>query len=326
MLLFIDSCGDHFNNISDIRSKWDISNPDTSQYKLVNGKTNYGLELNSILGKYLGGEYSSIILGFAFKVNGVIDNYQLVGLGNRSPYTTSIKLLSNGSITVLSTNSSSSITRATSQPSIIQPNTWYYLEAKIVTSTNSTGSIQIKVDTTTVISSSSISTVVLNSGINTFYIPGNSYKIIYDDIYVLSTSGSVNNNFLGIQKVYVAYPESVGSNTSWSVNGQIPDTLNTNNYIYSNTTGNISTFNLQDFNSTLSTITGLQVGLGTKKEGSNTRTISSYLYDGTGYLDTKQFKVTNNYKINSVVYDQHPSSTTWTRSNLNSMEFGIKNV
>lgn len=322
MLLFIDSCGDHFNNISDIRSKWDISNPDTSQYKLVSGKTNYGLELNSILGKYLGGEYSSIILGFAFKVNGVVDNYQLVGLGNRSPYTTSIKLLSNGSITVLSTNSSSSITRATSQPNIISPNTWYYLEAKIVTSTNSTGSIQIKVDTTTVISSSSISTVVLNSGINTFYIPGNSYKIVYDDIYILSTSGSVNNNFLGIQKVYVSYPNSVGTYSSWNSSGS----LISGGYIYTNNSGDISTFNIEDFNSTLSTVTGVQLGLNTIKEGSNTRTISGYLFNPTDYLSTKQFKSSNSVKSNLTVYDQHPSSVTWTRSNLNTIEFGIKNA
>ena len=326
MLLFIDSCGDHFNNISDIRSKWDISNSDTSQYRLVSGKTNYGLELNSILGKYLGAEYSSIIVGLAFKINGVVDNYEILGLGNRSPYTTSIKLLSNGSITVLNTNSSSSITRATSQSNIIQPNTWHYLEVKVVTSTNSTGSIQVKVDTTTVISSSSISTVVSNSGINTFYIPGNNYKIVYDDIYVLSTSGSVNNNFLGIQRVYVALPEFVGSNTSWGTNGSLPTVLNSSNYIYSNTTGDITTFNLQDFNSTLSSITGVQLGLGVKKEGSNSISISGYLYSGTGYLNTKQFKVNNNYKVNSMVYDQHPSSTSWTRSNLNAMEFGIKNV
>jgi len=104
--------------------------------------------------------------------------------------------------------------------------TWNYVEAKI-NFDDTNGSVDIRVDEGNVLNLSSVSTTV--SGANTIdsirIYSSDGQKSDYmesvyshiDDLYICNTSGSINNDFLGVCLVDVAFPSASGTNNDYDI-------------------------------------------------------------------------------------------------------------
>lgn len=104
--------------------------------------------------------------------------------------------------------------------------TWNYVEAKI-NFDDTNGSVDLRVDESNVLNLSNISTT--SSGLNAvdsirIYSrdgqKSDSMESVYsyiDDLYVCNTSGSINNDLLGVCLVDVAFPSASGTNNDYDI-------------------------------------------------------------------------------------------------------------
>lgn len=157
----------------------------------------------------------------------------------------------------------------------------------------------------------------------------------FEDLYICDGSGSINNDFLGDMRVDCYLPNGngnssqlVGSDSNSTDNYQLVDETSQNgdsDYVQSSTVNNKDTYAVADMSHTPANIFGTQLNMIAKKDDSGTRSICSVCrsggtdYDGdtqalgTTYVDYRQIRETD-----------PATSSAWTRSNLNSAEFGVK--
>lgn len=101
---------------------------------------------------------------------------------------------------------------ATSSGGVWTENTWHYYEVKLLIASGTGGSFNVRVDDTSVISGSSVNTLQ-DANIVAQMIQWNGYdsggaddsdnEAQIDDIYVIDTTGSINNDFLGADTTVV---------------------------------------------------------------------------------------------------------------------------
>ena len=111
----------------------------------------------------------------------------------------------------------------------IATNTWYYLEMKAKwTANTAAGDVTVRLNGTQVLSINSGQTTSYNSSSysnwssftlgdpNGDFYGVNNATIDFDDLYVCSTSGTSNNDYLGDCKVETLYPAGAGASAQWT--------------------------------------------------------------------------------------------------------------
>lgn len=151
---------------------------------------------------------------------------------------------------------------------------WYHLQAKVVLHTSS-GSVEVKLNSATVLSATGVATSGVNSSVTHLASYGNSGQVVFmDDLWVCdavdasASQGRAYNDYLGDLKVTTLIPSANGDNTAWSkstgTNGaalvdEIPP--NTTDYIFSSTSGQREMMTLPDLSATTGNVMGVRVGL-----------------------------------------------------------------
>ena len=221
---------------------------------------------------------------------------------------------------------------------VVSVNTWYFIELK-VTIHNTTGAYELRVN------GSSTGWVPPVTGANTRGGTGNNYANMlmlgcsprtqerwFDDIYVCSSAGSVNNDFLGPLKVFTIFPDGAGSQNDWAGNYS-SNYANVNEaggdgdatFNQSATVGNIDLFAFG--NVPLGTIAAIQHTFQARQDAGAQRTfrpktrISGANYSG----DTLQLPGSHAF-ITDVVEVSPATSTAWAASEVNAAEFGYELV
>ncbi|KKN52729.1 hypothetical protein LCGC14_0609660 [marine sediment metagenome] len=334
-LLFIDSF-DHYDT-DDLPKKY---NSVTGGTAISAGNGRYGTDGLYILGgggeqsiqKNLPGSYTTLIIGFAFKYVGA-SNGRLIRFLDGGTSQVSVRQNNDKTFSVLRDGT----TLATSTESFFMDQ-WYHLEFKALIS-NTVGTIDLLIDGISWISETGLDTQ--QSGSNTVNIirvltENNYQNLLIDDLYVLNTSGTVNNDFIGDYRVEALFPNGAGNAAEWD---RYPDGGEAN---YENVDENPSdedtTYNHQDaaglpqqdthvmddLTTSAGVVAGIQTMLDTRKDDAGVVTINPVLrQSGTDY-DKTSINLNDSYNLKLEVVEEDPSGGSWTIAGVNSVELGYR--
>ena len=226
---------------------------------------------------------------------------------------------------------------ATSTSSLFMIGSWYYLEIKVVIH-DTTGSVEVRVDTVPVAFSASLTNVDTRNGgtgnVNYVMLNGHFNDIWFDDLYVCDDSGSVNNNFLGICAVETLLPQtgagthqdftpSTGTDHGAMVDEIPPDDDAT--YNASTTVGHQDSYNYPSLALT-GTILGLQASIFPRKTDVGARTVAPIVRTGGTTTPGATVAPLTIYKYFPQMWESKPAGGAWTEAEINALEVGMKIV
>jgi len=220
----------------------------------------------------------------------------------------------------------------------IYTTTWYYVEAKM-TVNNSTGAAIVKVDEAEDINVSGVDSQLQSTDEIGYFIFGlnenfGNYYFYIDDLYLLDTTGSVNNDFLGPVKVEGIQPNGNGYNSDFTGSDadkidnyllvdEVPNDGDTT-YVESDTVSDIDSFTYSNLTGDIGTIHGVKINSIAKKTDTYERNFENFVrISSTNYMGSEKVPSTsyNNYYD---IWEENPNTSTgWTESDVNGLEAGI---
>ena len=327
---------DHYNTAATLRLKWDpASNPNgivTGRYG--GGAAQVASASNGITTNPLGAVATRTV-GFAVYFAGSIPGatYVVAAFLDGSSTQVDFRINSGGTFsvtrngTVLGTSSSS-----------VTGSTWYYVEFQ-ATIHGSAGAYRLDVTvagtTSTWLSATGVNTQATgNASSDRVQIMGTAGIWMYvDDLYILNSSGAVNNTLLGERRVLTTLANADGAVAQWTpdsgtahysrVNEANPD--GDTSYVSSSTAGQTDTYQFPDI--TAAVVNAVQVTVTARKDDTGARTVCAvYRAGGTNY-DGAAFSPAVTYTGHRTVFETNPAtSAAWTAAAVNSGEFGQKIV
>lgn len=216
---------------------------------------------------------------------------------------------------------------------------WYYVETKYTI--GSTGLVELYIDGVSQGSSTANTIVGTNTTMNRVYLGSYTYgqnKALHylDDLYILDTSGTVNNDYLG--DVRVSFNTATGSSTSqWNVSSGTasnasyvddgsPDDDTT--YVYSTTTGAVDVYPFVDVGTdTNIKVYAVQVSAMHRRDDTEAHTVAPLLVDGTTTYTGSVGTCGADYLCTTTLWETDPAtSTLWTPATVNTLCSGVKLV
>lgn len=215
---------------------------------------------------------------------------------------------------------------------------WVYVEAMIVIA-DSGGRVKLNIDGSTVIDftgdtkNGGTNATVDAIGIGTLADFGTgSNKMYYDDLYIASTAGTVNNTFFNSARTVMAIkPGAAGSSTqltpstgsnNWDLVNDVPPVDTT--YNASSTTGQRDTYALDNV-STGATVNGVQLvsrmqlgGSGSISAKPAVKSSSTVAYGSTRSLSAAATTYFDTWETDPA------TSAAWTASGVNALEAGAE--
>jgi len=235
-------------------------------------------------------------------------------------------------------------------------NNWTYFEWKVTVNTSTNGSFSLKYHTHK--SRNNTATWdAANTGVNTAnqgtagadravlsWDTGGTDRVSMTDIYLLDSSGSVNNDFLGEIYIEALDPDGNGTTTQWSLAGgaaSLEDAINEaasiqsvaedDKGVTSDVTGQIELATMSDLVLiTNTTIVGIQVRMYGKMDTTGSRNIEFFYRKTTG--SPAQVGSGKLLALSSTAFagaadtlEQDPNtSAAWTIANINAMQLGFE--
>jgi hypothetical protein len=207
--------------------------------------------------------------------------------------------------------------------------TWRYVEAKYVLST---GAVTVRVDAVTVMTGTvgtATSIATLNWQLNNNFA---TFSVGVDDVYILDTTGTLNNDFLGDVRVQTLLPNADGTYSQLTPStGTTHNTLvneaapNTTTYVSSSTPGQKDSYQFDDLAANTANVYGVEITNYSHKDAAGPAGFSNLVrVGGTDYLSTSQPLATS-WVPNRDILDANPAtSAAWTASDVNNAEFGVQ--
>lgn len=219
---------------------------------------------------------------------------------------------------------------------------WNYLEVKMPFGNSVSASVRLNGDAitgltaVTVDSQNSASAQCTGVKFNNISESAGSPTKYYDDIYILNTSGSVNNDFLGDVRIearrptaegnYSQFDPSSGSDNSAMVDDAAPDGDST--YVSTNVLNEIDTYVVEDLATTTGNVLGVQTCMQMRSdEAAGTPKVITPVVRRSGTDDTSAsaHNVSDEHATHLRVIEQDPiASAPWTIPTVNASEFGMK--
>lgn len=210
---------------------------------------------------------------------------------------------------------------------------WNYVEW-MITCNNTTGNTEVRLNDEIVISATGLDTQALtNSSIDTVALVATnvSTPAYYDDVYIRDDA-----TFMGQSRVITLlastgngamtdFATSTGTDHGALVDDAVPDDDTT--YTYSNTANTVDTYAFPAL-TTGNTIKAVQISATVRKTDISNTTIAALAVraNSTNYFSSNVY-VTQEYLTYTSTYEQNPNtSASWTISELDNAEFGVKRV
>lgn len=288
---------------------------------------NQGTNVKNFLGGTAGS--TTTYSGFAFRFNSNTSVAGSVIYGLRSSGTDVLRLNQTSSNNLQILNSAGTAI-ATTQ--VFTLNIWYYIEIKLFVN-GASGTVETRVNGVTDVASTvgNFGSASINS-ISIGTTNGSSANTDFDDMYVVDTTGSSHNTWLGEQRVEVILPNGAGNSSQWTAStGNAFQTIDDSqgngdtDYIYSSTVNDVSTFTYGDLSVSAGSVNAVQVNHLVRKDDVATRQIATVVRTGgTDYVGSTEAALSTNYLGRQELYDQDPTGSDWTISSVNAAEFGVK--
>ena len=213
---------------------------------------------------------------------------------------------------------------------------WYYVEVK-VTIDDSVGVIQVKVNGNNVINLTNQDTRNgANAVINKirFAAPGNNQAYWHDDLYILDTTGTKNNDFLGDIRVDVLRPDGAGTYTDFTPStgsnyenvDESPGPDDDTTYNEATNIGDQDSYNLDALPSPSgTTIHGVKSQITARKTDAGTREIKVLTRSGTTDDLGNAISLSDTYTTPCKVLEDNPDdSLAWEDADVNALEVGVE--
>ena len=279
-----------------------------------------------------------LIIGFAFQTSSLVSANRIIEFTSPNDIVqVSVEIQTDGSLDVLT--GTSGVIGSTAISTIVV-DTWYYIEFSATI--GNTGAFELRIDGSNEASNGSADTrddgandQVRQCTIGSLNSAPNNY---FTDHYILDTAGvAPQNTFIGDCHVHHRKPDVDGTTNDWAaqaagtnfseVNQDAPDGDTT--YNSSNTIGNIDLFGMEDIDTNVNSIIGVQTNINVRKIDGPVRTIEDVIRSGgTNYLgvgtdDSMTLQTTYNNK--HTIHEHDPDTATeWIESGINSAEFGYR--
>lgn len=205
---------------------------------------------------------------------------------------------------------------------------WYYIEFK---ANFSTGAFDVQVTEENGTAKSYVSGVgSLNpagSGTANAVWIGSQCEPFIDDLYVINTSGTYHNDFLGDSRVVTLYPVADGTFTDFtpstgSVHYVLVDEQTIDEYDYVEATSGSDTYDVTNQDETLKDGRFAQLNMHVRSDGGDNVYPLAYTA-GTVYNGAAQLAPVDSGYLYQI-WDRRPENdANWTGSSLNNFEFGI---
>ncbi len=213
---------------------------------------------------------------------------------------------------------------------------WVYVEFKAECLTSG-GSYEVRVDGAVEVTGSSVDTADSGSdGWDSFSMRygSNSSQLWQDDMYVLDTTGTTNNDYLGAVVVEGLVPTAEGNSADWGSQGNTNNGLNVGDtsdttYNKSDTTGDQDLYVYEDLAEIDGTIYGVQLNSQLAMNEVGTRTVKTQYRDpDTTEVDIESHALSSTLidSYSNVLEENPHSSAAWTVSDIDDGEFGIEVV
>jgi len=211
---------------------------------------------------------------------------------------------------------------------------WYYLEFKVVTH-DSAGSYELRINNADWVSASGVDTQPSSNAYHTAIRFTALYadKILWDDIYILDSTGSANNNFLGVRRVVALDPDGAGDTTQWTPSagsnyqnvddGALLDEDTTYNETNTDTDQDLYTYG--NLSGEVSSVDGIQIVVETRVTAGS-MDLSNVIKTGTTTSPGTPETITSTSYVTSIrIEEQDPdTAAAWTPSGVNGAQFGIR--
>jgi len=331
-LEFIESF-DHFTNNANLIRKW--TGPTSSAVGGFNQTTGrFGGKSFEIgwAGDYWSNQLpanATKVVGFALRTAASWSTTALCGFRDSGTAQVELNIDNTGHLYMTRNGTAVGSAAATG----LATNTWYYVEWKVTI--GASAAYEVRVDGTTVITGTG-NTQNAGSTINEFRVgvtatTGSGWFQL-DDLYIVNTSGTLNNNFLGECQVFMNLPTADGSATQWtpstgSTHWPNVDDSNPDDDSTYNSSGVVGQIDLQTVPSITPTgaILGVQTVLTARKDDVATRQIADQCKSGSTTNTGSTQTMASAYGMFRQIRETDPNTgVQWTSGALNAAEWGVK--
>ncbi len=274
---------------------------------------------------------ATVVAGFGYFRNTSSVSHAVLRLRNSGTDHITLVVNASGFIEVYRGTSSGTLlgTGSTTQLSNGQ---WYFLEMK-ATIDDTTGSVIVKVNEATELSLSGIDTRNGGSAIvDSFMLDLQSGRWYIDDFYLLDTTGSANNDFLGDIQVQILVPSGAGTHTDFTPStgsnyqnvDDIPEDADTT-YNTGSVNGDTDTYAFGNITATSAVIKGVDVNILARKTLSGSRTFAPVIRTNSTDYVGDDITALDSYSLNNQIYETNPdTSSAWLKAEVDAAEFGIQ--
>jgi hypothetical protein len=235
-------------------------------------------------------------------------------------------------------------------------NTWYYLELLYVPSPTNAGTVKLRIDGVELITISATKTAFANiastvgqvtsSLVNQIsfnwvggeFSPG-AFNVMpafggsIDDFYLLDTTGTLFNTFLGDVVVHAVFPASdAGTNTMSQVGGGAghftsvkevaPD--GDSSYVFGSTSGLKELYTVSTLPADIIDVLAVSVDVMARKAAIGDGSYESALVYNTVEVDSQAFPAASSYTATHFIVTTPPGGGSWTLSLVQSAKIGFK--
>lgn len=275
---------------------------------------------------------SAVIAGFAFQPAASLANNSVLFIYNSSSGTATVELslnYDNGIWRLYRGNAATLLTSSTIQSA---SGLYHHVEIK-ATVADSGGAVEVRVGGVQVLTysgdtkasttgSAQIDKVALNTG------------GVFDDLYILDTTGSVANDFLGDCRINNLVPTSDSSvqftKSTGASNFSCVDEGKYNSdtdYVESSTVGHIDKYGYSDLAAGVTTVFGVQAHTWVKKTDAGARTFRNLIYSNASTTTGTTTALTTSYApIVSPTALNPDGSIQWTPTTVNAALAGFEIV
>lgn len=279
------------------------------------------------------GNIGTIVVGWGWKRPTVYVAHKIVELLEGSNVAVNVRLKSTGEFEIYNGNT----LLYTTSGADIGNSTWAYFELKVTTANSGTYELKINGSSVTGGPQSGDTQPGSNAYVNTvrFDWPNNYTTITtdftnFDDIYILDSSGSENNTFLGDSRVVAMYPNAAGDSTQFTPStgnnyaavDENPSNGDTD-YVEDSTSGNKDLYNYDSVPS-LTRLFGVQIN--TTAKGSGFSLKQDVKSVGTTSADSGTALGAGYAYITRIVEDDPATGSPWNPTALNAAQFGVEVV
>jgi hypothetical protein len=343
-ILWMDGM-DGYSSITDMATRYPGTNTSIVGFYTTGGRFGGGTVStnNASNSSYLGNVViphttSAIIVGGAHNVGvGTNSDYPMFLLMNTTTGATTNELsLRHNSGTLQLYRGGSSTLLAAATMGVAQ-GVWHHIEMK-ATIADSGGTCEVRLNGVTVITytgdtrnstsgTAGVDRVAFGTVGSTLAAGG-----LWDDIYVLDTTGAAANNFLGDVRINQLLPTSDSSvqftRSTGASNFSCVDEGKHNtdtDYVESSTVGHIDRYGFADLPASATSVHGVQAVTWAKKTDAGTRTLRNIIYSGSGSAAGTTIGLTTTYAaITSVASVDPDTGTAWTPTTANAATAGYE--